>query len=190
MDLPYISDKKFERDDYSLRPLPVAEYEKCQFSHCEFSNSALTNAVFIDCTFNDCNLMMVKAAGTAFRGVEFTNCKLLGVRFEYADPFLFSVGFRKCMLNLTGFFKMKIKKTIFMDCAMHEVDFSGTDLTQAVLTNCDLHNSIFDNTILNKADLRTSINYTIDPEKNQVRKMKLSPDGLSGLLRKYDLDIR
>ncbi|RYY59785.1 MAG: pentapeptide repeat-containing protein, partial [Chitinophagaceae bacterium] len=135
------------------------------------------------------NLMMAKTAGTAFRGVEFMNCKLLGIRFETCDPFLFSVGFRKCILNLAGFFKMKMKKTIFTDCAMHEVDFSGTDLTQAVFTNCDLHNSVFENSILAKADLRTSINYTIDPEKNQVKKMKVSQDGLGGLLRKYDLDI-
>jgi hypothetical protein len=43
--------------------------------------------------------------------------------------------------------------------------------------------------VLEKADLRTSFNYLIDPEVNKMRKAKFSIDGLPGLLGKYELEI-
>jgi hypothetical protein len=42
---------------------------------------------------------------------------------------------------------------------------------------------------LEKADIRTSHNYTIDPEKNKVKKAKFSIHGIAGLLDKYDIEI-
>jgi len=47
----------------------------------------------------------------------------------------------------------------------------------------------FENTILEKADFRTSFNYSIDPEKNRIRKARFSLAGISGLLDKYDIEI-
>ncbi|RYY56537.1 MAG: pentapeptide repeat-containing protein [Chitinophagaceae bacterium] len=190
MDLTYFAEKKFEKEVYTAKPLAVGEYEDCEFRHCDFSNSSIAGSVFINCRFTDCNLMMCKTGGTALRDVKFSNCKLLGIRFENCDPFLLSVSFSKCILNLAGFFKMSLKKTAFTDCTLHETDFSGADLTQAVLANCDCHLAVFDRTNLTKADLRGAFNYQIDPTNNQVKKMKVSHDGLHGLLHRFDLDIR
>ena len=72
---------------------------------------------------------------------------------------------------------------------MQEVDFTECDLTNAVFDNCDLMKSNFDNTILEKADLRTSYNYSIDPEINLIKKAKFSIPGVTGLLDKYDIII-
>ena len=55
--------------------------------------------------------------------------------------------------------------------------------------NCDFSGAVFENTILEKADLRTAINYSIDPEINRLKKAKFSMPGLIGLLDKYDIEL-
>ncbi len=52
--------------------------------------------------------------------------------------------------------------------------FAEADLTSAVFDNCNLTQAIFDRTTLEKADSRTSYNYSIDPEINQINKAKFS----------------
>ena len=47
----------------------------------------------------------------------------------------------------------------------------------------------FDRTNLEKADLRTANNYTIDPAINRVKKARFAYPGVLGLLRNYDLRI-
>ena len=55
--------------------------------------------------------------------------------------------------------------------------------------NCDLEHAMFDRTILENADLRTSFNYSIDPENNRIRRAKFSITAVAGLLEKYDIEI-
>jgi hypothetical protein len=43
--------------------------------------------------------------------------------------------------------------------------------------------------LLEKADLRTSYNYSIDPETNKIRKARFALLGIRGLLEKYDIPI-
>jgi uncharacterized protein YjbI with pentapeptide repeats len=76
-----------------------------------------------------------------------------------------------------------------MECRMHETDFTECDLTGATFEACDLLNATFVNTILEKADLRRSVHYSIDPEKNKIKKAKFSMPDVSGLLDKYDIHI-
>jgi hypothetical protein len=45
------------------------------------------------------------------------------------------------------------------------------------------------NTNMEKADLRTSYNYSLDPEINRITKAKFSILGISGLLEKYNITI-
>jgi fluoroquinolone resistance protein len=52
-----------------------------------------------------------------------------------------------------------------------------------------LDRAIFDNTILEKADFRTSFNYSINPERNKMKKSKFSTAGIAGLLDKYDIEV-
>jgi fluoroquinolone resistance protein len=58
-----------------------------------------------------------------------------------------------------------------------------------VFDNCDLTRATFDRSVLEKADFRTSYNYSIDPENNKIKKAKFSLLGVSGLLDKYDIAI-
>ena len=181
----YISDKTFERND----TLKEGEYENCIFKHCNFANSDLSGFVFVDCSFISCNLSLTNLKNTAFRDVKFTDCKMLGLRFDACNPFGLSFYFETCQLNHSSFYKTKIKKTVFKNSQLEESDFAETDLTSALFENCNLTLAAFDQTILEKADFRTSYNYSIDPEKNRIKKARFSISSISGLLNKYDIEI-
>ena len=184
----YIQDKKFEKD-ITADELIIADYENCVFINCDLSNANLSQRVFLDCEFNTCNLSSANLVKTAFKNVKFINCKLLGLHFENCDDFLFEVDFDNCVISLSSFYKLKLKKTRFKNSNLSEVDFTETDLTSSVLDNCDLAGAKFERTILEKADLRTSHNYSIDPEINKIKKAKFSIHAIAGLLDKYDIEI-
>ena len=116
-------------------------------------------------------------------------CKLLGLSFSECHTFLLSLGFRECVVNLSSFYKLKLKSTRFENCKLHEVDFVESDLTSASFVGSDLMGAVFDRTILDKCDFRNSFNYLIDLEKNRAKKAKFSANGLSGLLYKYDIIV-
>ena len=127
---------------------------------------------------------------TALKDIRFKDCKLMGLHFEHCKELLFAVSFDHCILNLSCFYNWKLKKTVFKDCSLQEVDFTEADLTEAVFQNCDLAGAVFDNTILEKADLRTAYHYSINPEKNNIKKAKFSLPEVVGLLNNYDIEIQ
>jgi uncharacterized protein YjbI with pentapeptide repeats len=127
--------------------------------------------------------------GTGLKDVKISKCKLLGVLFSDCSEFLFSVDFADCQLDLASFYKMKLRSRTFKNCSLVEVDFTEANLFGVMFDNCDLSGSTFDHSLLEKADFRTSYNYSIDPELNRIRKAKFSISGLPGLLAKYDIDV-
>ena len=72
---------------------------------------------------------------------------------------------------------------------MKDVDFTSADLTGSVFDQCDFTNAIFDQTNLEKVDLQTSFNYSIDITKNKVKKSKHSKTGALGLLDSVDVVV-
>lgn len=189
MERKYVDDITFEKNDFTTSPLEQADYEHCLFVHCDFTNNDLSGTHFIDCTFKSCNLGTVKLNRTAFRDTFFSDCKLMGLQYYTCDDFLFTVTFENCMLNYSSFYKMKLKKIVFKNCNLTEADFTEADLSAANFDHCDLSKVLFENTILEKADLRTSYNYSIDPERNKIKKAKFSLPAVTGLLDKYDIEI-
>ena len=185
----YFSDQEYAGADYSNAALPKGDYENCIFTHCNLSNCDLSGVNFIECEFEDCDFSMAKIANTAFREATFKSCKMLGLRFENCDRLLFSAGFEACHLNLSSFYQLKLKNTIFGNCSLKEVDFTETDLTNSTFSNCDFSGATFDHTILEKADLRTSYNFSIDPEKNRIKQAKFSLSSVAGLLDRYNIEI-
>lgn len=185
----YQEDEVFEKKDYTLNPLAVGDYEACQFLNCNFSGVSLANIHFTDCIFSGCNMGMVKLNSTTLSDVLFKECKLLGLHFEDCNEFPFSVQFHSCTLNLSSFYKFKLKKTLFNNCSLQEVDLTEADLSNVVFENCDLAKALFENTILEKTDFRTAYNYSIDPERNRIKKARFSTAGIAGLLDKYDIEI-
>lgn len=185
MNESYIQDQTFDRID----ALTKGDYENCVFSNCNFAEYDLSECTFTDCRFIACNLSLAKLSKTTFRNVNFRDSKMLGLRFDTCNPFGLSVSFEGCQLNHASFYKTKIKDTVFKHCQLQEADFAEADLSNSLFDNCQLLQAIFDHTTLEKADFRTSYNYSIDPETNRIKKAKFSLPGVAGLLDKYDIEI-
>lgn len=185
----YITDRVYEKIDFTVNGLPDADFEGCRFFHCNFSGADLSGYNFTECEFKDCNLSSAKIIQTTFNDARFSDCKMMGLHFKNANEFLFTVSFENCILNISSFYKRKMKKTVFSRCSLQEADFTETDLTEVSFNECDLQLAKFEHTVLEKADLRTSYNYSIDPALNKVRKARFSLPGVLRLLDKYDIII-
>lgn len=189
MDVPLTEDRVFEKIDFTAAPLKTGEYDNCFFLNCNFSETDLSGFKFTGCRFAGCNLSLVKFDKTVLSDSVFKDCKMLGVRFDLCSNFILSFSFDNCTLNHCSFYGIKIKKTLFKNSQLQEVDFTDCDLTGSVFDNCDLKSALFENTVLEKADLRGSFNYAIDPERNKIKKARFSLAGVVGLLDKYDINI-
>lgn len=189
METFFIEDKTFDQIDFTQKPLTKGEYETCTFITCDFSNADLTDIKFSECEFLGCNLSLVKLTKTAFRDIKFKDCKMLGLHFEHCNPFGLSFTIDHCNLTHSSFYQAKLKKTIFKNSQLHDVDFVECELTASVFDNCDMTRATFENTNLEKVDFRTSFNYSINPEINRIKKARFSLSGIDGLLNKYDIEI-
>jgi fluoroquinolone resistance protein len=114
---------------------------------------------------------------------------MIGLHFEDCNEFMLSIDFDQCMLDYSSFDRLKLQRTRFQNCQMHEASFSETDLTSASFQHCDLQGSKFDQCNLEKADFSAALHYSIDPERNRLKKARFSLNGIPGLLDKYDIVI-
>ncbi|MDX1640076.1 MAG: pentapeptide repeat-containing protein [Balneolaceae bacterium] len=181
----YFSDQTFK----SAKSIEKGEYEVCRFENCILPNSDFSGITFIECEFINCDFSSSKLYDASFNDVIFKDSKLLGLRFEDCNEFLFSIEFQSCNLNLTSFYQMNPKSIVFRDCNLKEVDFTEADLAETLFDKCDLDAAIFKNTNLKKADFSSSYNFSIDPQINNIQQAKFSLQGLPGLLEKFNLNI-
>ena len=185
----YFAEIEYESVSYGTDEANFKEFEGCTFNNCDFSACTFLAVTFIDCTFNNCIFSGARINYVAFRTVNFNHCQIQEVNFAMCDKLIFEIHFNGCVLDFSKFYTLKIKGTTFTNCSMVAVDFMSTDLTGVLFDNCDLYRSEFSKAIADKADFRTSRNYTIDPEKTKIRKAIFSKDGIKGLLFKHDLVI-
>lgn len=185
----YREDAVFDKQDFTVEPPEKGEYENCVFQHCDFSNADLSGFRFTGCRFTACNLSLVRLVKTVLRDTTFTDCKMLGLRFDDCHTFDLSFSFGQCTLMHSTFYGMKIPGTVFRNSQLREVDFTGCDLCRAVFDDCDLAGARFENTRLEKADLRTAVHYSIDPNSNMIKKARFSLSGVTGLLDTWDIEI-
>ena len=189
MERAYFEDKVFDNIQSESFTLQSGEYEQCNFNNLDLAGSDMSGFRFINCTFNACNMGNAVLNKTSFIDVSFKGCKLVGLHFDTCNEFLFTPRFEQCILDYASFHKLTLKKTVFIHCSMLEVDFEDADLSGLVLENCNLAGTVFINTNLEKTDFTTSYNYSIDPEKNKIKKARFSMNGIAGLLDKYDIAI-
>lgn len=185
----YFLDIQYNNLIYDEKEINLKEFESCTFNHCDFSVCNFIGVIFIDCTFNDCIFSGAKINHVALRSVHFNRCKMEDVNFSMCDKLIFEVHFKECILDFSKFYTLKIKGTTFIDCSIVAVDFMSTNLTEVLFDNCDLYRSEFNKAIANKANFKTSYNYTIDPSKTKIKKAVFSPNEVKGLLFKHDLVI-
>jgi len=170
--------------------LEIGIYENCDFNNCDFSNSNLSGITFIDCEFTACNLSMTKINLTSFKNVNFIDTKLLGLRFDQCNTFGFEISLDNCIANHASFYKLNLKRTLFKNTQLREVDFVEVNLSKATFDYCDLQGAVFENTNMKETDFRTAYNFAINPETNLIKKAKFSSNNIAGLLLKYDIEIK
>jgi len=185
----YIADQEFKDEFYLDADIKFKEFENCTFHFCDFTDCTFQTVTFVDCNFFDCNFKDTKINYVSLRGVWFTKCNFTAVNFAMTDQVIYEFHFKDCLLDYSQFYALKLKKMQFINCSMIAVDFMGSDLTEVLFDNCNLRRAVFIDTIANKADFSTSYDFTIDPEKNKLKKAIFSTNGLKGLLQKYDIVI-
>lgn len=185
----YKTDETFTGVNFSAEDIAGSEFENCTFDHCTFAKADLSRVLFIDCAFLGCDMSLATITRTAFRSVSFDSCKLLGLRFEDASDFAFECSFSNSQLDLCTFISRDLRYAKFHGCSLKETDFAESNLSGVDFAGCDLRDAVFEGTNLERADFRSAYNYSIDPDVNRMSKAKFSVTGLSGLLRKYDIEI-
>jgi uncharacterized protein YjbI with pentapeptide repeats len=163
-------------------PEKAREFQDCRFEGLDLKGFPFAGKAFSECTFHQCDLSLADLNGTSLRGVRFVECKLVGARFDRCHAFLLSFQFEGCNMDLSSFHGLRLKGTRFAKCRLREADLSMVDLSNSSFVDCDLDRAVFDATILESADLRTAVNYSIDPSTNRVRKALFSREGSAGLL--------
>lgn len=181
----YYLEQHFER----INTLETGDYELCVFENCDFSNQNFSSFSFTDCRFINCNLSLLSIGGTSWIDVNCVECKIMGVKFDKANPIGFHGTFENCNLEHCSFYQIKMKKTKFVSCVLRGVDFTETDLSESVFDRCDLKEATFDKTNLEKVDFRTSFHFRIDPTANRMKKSIFSKNDLAGLLEQFQLII-
>ncbi len=185
----YYPDLVFDKVPFPAKGIKDTQFEGCTFKNCDFTAVNFTGCDFSNTTFEDCNLSMVKFGYIGLDKVHFLGCKMVGLDFSNVKDFLFNVSFTNCILDYAAFMKKKNRKCRFNNCSLKGADFSEADLTESVFERCDLNATVFMGSTLNGANFVTSFNFTIDPEKNLLRKAKFSVHGLAGLLTNYGITI-
>lgn len=189
MTLQSYEDQAFEKIGYTGAKVNGKEFQNCTFIKCDLSSTEFFNNRFIDCTFENCNLSMVKLGGSTLNNMVCRDCKIMGVNFSECDDFLFHVKFEACTLDYSSFMGKKMVKTQFIKSSLKEVNFSQANLTGSIFKDCDLQAAIFNRTNLSAVNFASAVNYSIDPELNDIKKASFAMQGLPGLLTKYSIKI-
>lgn len=168
---------------------PEEDYYKCVFDICNFSGSAPIQAGFEDCVFRQCDFSLAKFSGY-FNNVRFVECKMTGADLSQIQRFSGAFCFEDSRLDYVSFFGLKIRKSRFSGCCLHEAHFEEADLSFSVFGRCDLAGAFFRETNLEKADFSTAYNFSIDPGLNRLKKTVFPESELRGLVAHLDIVIK
>ncbi len=185
----YFEEQTFEGESLEQEEISAGEYELCVFRNCDFSQGNLSGFSFLECEFIECNFSNANLSDVSLQSARFTNCKMLGLHFYKAKSFGFEAHFEQCQLDHSIFYQMNLGSCSFNACQLKGADFSEAGMKGVSLTNCNLQNAIFDRTNLERADLRATINYMIDPEINRLQGAQFDMPGVLGLLAKYKIKV-
>lgn len=165
------------------------EFSECKFEKCDFSQCDFSWCIFVDCVFVNCNLSNIKIQDAWFQVVTFLDCKILWVSFDKISTFLLDWEFKNSSISLCSFNKLNIKNTKFIDCKIGESDFVACNLSGCDFSGTDLHLARFQWNNLEKADLKTAINYVIDPTDNKVKWASFAYPEVLGLLNSFWIKV-
>ena len=132
------------------------------FENIDFTVKPLPKGEYESCSFIHCNLSSVDVSHYTFIDTNFVGCNLS---------------------------LLKLNNTILRDISFKGCKMIGLHLAESIFAHSDLSGAVFSFTNIERADFRDALNYSIDPEKNKIKKSKHSTSALGGLLGKHDLLI-
>ncbi|WP_319783844.1 pentapeptide repeat-containing protein [Oceanisphaera sp. IT1-181] len=186
-------EQTFSRLSFIEGDFSGVEFEDCTFEHCDFSGSTFARGKFIDCTFKHCNLSLMKVPSTRWFGVEFIECKLVGVDWTKADWPVFHLDselrFKHCILNDASFFGLTLQGLRLDECKCHEMDFREGDFSNSFMTHCDFTNSVFMRTNLQSVDFTESENFNIHVLENKIDNATFSRFAALNLLFSLNIEL-
>ncbi len=180
--------KELSPKDFSFQS-GITEFNNILFVGFDLANTNFEQYEFCNCKFISCNLSMCKLENALLDDVVFISCKLMGIDFSRCSRYIFTVTFIESVLSYTFFERNRMSKTHFDGCVIHEATFSDADLSSSIFSNCDLYRTQFSGCKLYNSDFRTSVNYSINPSINQLKRARFSYDQISGLLDCHDIII-
>ena len=181
-------DEVFKDLNFSGMKFAHIEFDGCTFVNCTFHKTKFEHCRFLESRFEECELSLLGVKGSVFNDIVLKECKAIGVNYsELSTPI--EINFYNSNINLSSFYRLDLKHTKLIDCSIQEVDFAESNLEKADFSGSDLSSAVFDGTNLSMTDLSEAINYLIDPQKNILRKTKVSTQEATSFLHFLDLNI-
>lgn len=186
-------EQRFLALDVQERVLEDVRFIACTFQQCHFDRASFLHCRFNDCEFIDCRLDLLQVTASRFTDVRFVDCRMQGIDWTRADwPAIRlpgALGFRRCLLNDSSFFGLRMEGLKLVECRALDVDFTEADCGSGDFSGTDLRDALFRNTRLAGADFSDAVNYRIDIFDNDIRHARFCLPEATALLRGLDIDL-
>lgn len=141
-----------------------------------------------DCRFDATDFATCSLDKAYLRRVEFTGCRLVGLKLADAD--LEDILFSRCNARLARCWTSTAKAVRFEHCALQEASFDGSNLSGAVFYKCDLSGADFRNAKLKGADLRGSTLSGIQINSRDLAGAIIDPTQAIDLIQLFGVTVR
>jgi fluoroquinolone resistance protein len=176
--------------DLDFRGGEISEkvFRDCTFTNVIFAEVRLRECRFEDCVVSLSDWTMAKVFGTGMRSVKFEGSKLMGIDWSDGHRSL-DASFKECVLDYCSFVRIDLRKSVFKDCRMIEVNFSEANLTETDFSGSNLDRSQFHQTNLSRANLAGATNVRLNPTENKVKGATLSLDAAISIVTTMGMHV-
>lgn len=144
---------------------------------------------FEDCRFESCDLSNVPIIGTHFRHVFFTDCKLVGLRWDTAEPIGFACVWRRCKMPYSVWEGVDLRSCQFDEVDLTEADFGHTQCQELDFHHCILTGAGWAGAHCDGVDFTTAISVSMNPTETSLKRAKFRADQLGGLLTQWKIEV-
>jgi uncharacterized protein YjbI with pentapeptide repeats len=183
-----IEGKVFRDLDFRSGEISERVFRDCTFTNVIFAEARLRECRFEDCVVGLSDWTMAKVYGTAMRGVKFEGSKLMGIDWSDGHRSL-DASFRECVLDYCSFVQIDMRKSVFTDCRMLEVNFTEANLAEADFSDSNLDRCQFHQTNLSRANLAGATNVRLNPTENKVKGAIISLDAAIGVVTAMGIHV-
>jgi fluoroquinolone resistance protein len=178
----------FHDADLKATALCNKEFYRCTFRNVNLSETRWDGTRFEECKFEDCDASRMQPARLSLRGVEFSDCKLMGIDWTQvaSNP---DVSFTRCNLRYSSFVEIALRKTKFDRCALLEANFIQVDLVEALFEQCEFAGCRFERCDLSRARFPGCVDLLLHPADNRVKGARIPFESAVLLARAFGMHV-